>query len=430
MPTCGIDLADKLEYALNVINSPLWSNRDFLKLWLGQSISQFGAQITLLALPLAAAQMLQATSFQMGILRAAEYVPFILFGMFAGVLADRMDRKKILIIGDLARTLFLAGIPIAAFYDKLAIEILYVSAFLVGSVGVFFDIAYWSYLPSLVSRNELVEGNSKLTLSQSAAESLGPGAAGILIQTLTAPFAIMVNAASFLISALSLMAIKTKEHPTKVAAVRHGIWRELTLGLVFVFREPTLQSLMVRATVWNFIYNFGMPVFLLYCTNTLGLGSAFIGFMFACMGAGFIVGVTLMETRLAAIGIGKLICISMLCAALAACGIAIRSENMLIQNALLVVCLFVIGVANSIYNINNVSLRQALTPPELLGRMTAAMRFVSWGIMPFGAFLGGAAGERIGLHATLMMMGAGGLLAGTIGMIAGPVKRITSLPAA
>ncbi|MCI0348630.1 MAG: MFS transporter [Acidobacteriales bacterium] len=414
---------------MSAIRTGLWSNRDFVKLWIGQSISQFGAQITLLALPLTAVQAVQASSFQMGLLRALEYLPFLLFGMLSGVLADRMRRKNIMIVSDLVRTVFLLAIPLAAFYECLTIEILYVSAFLVGAASVFFDVAYWSYVPSLVSHDELVEGNSKLTLSQSSAEALGPGAAGVLIGLFTAPLTILLNAVSFLVSALSLVAIKHTEPPAQPQAAGQSLWQDLTLGLVFVLRESVLRALLLRATVWNFIYNFGMPVFLLYCTTTLQLQPAFIGLMFTCMGLGFVAGAMLMETGLSRLGVGELICLSMLCAALAACGLCIQLEGLAPQKAVLMVSLFVIGTANSVYNINNVSLRQALTPPALLGRMTAAMRLVSWGIMPFGALLGGFCGDRFGLQPTLLLMSATAVIAALGGLGFGPVKSIAQLPA-
>lgn len=180
----------------------LWRHSEFLKLWAGQTISQFGSQVTLLALPLTAALTLHATAADMGLLSAAETAPFLLVGLLAGVWVDRLRRRPILMIADCGRFFLLLLIPLLALLDILRIEALYVIAFFVGILTVFFDVAYQSFLPALVGRAQLVEGNGKLEISQSAAQIAGPGIAGALVQLVTAPFAIVVDALSFLISHL------------------------------------------------------------------------------------------------------------------------------------------------------------------------------------------------------------------------------------
>jgi MFS family permease len=413
---------------MGLVKDNIWANRDFLKLWIGQSISQLGAQITLLALPLMAVHTLHATPVQIGILRAAEFVPFALFGLFAGVLCDRVGCRPILIVCDIARTLILMAIPLAAVLGEVPIALLYATAFLVGVATVFFDVAYWSYLPSLVARDDLVKGNSKLSLSQSAAESLGPGAAGLLVQLLSAPLAIALNATSFLLSAVSLMMIQARPAPPAPAQSDLGIFERLMLGLRFVLRHATLRSLMLRATLWNFLYNMAMPVFLLFCMQVLALSAASIGLLFTALGVGLVAGAMLVDTALFKHDVAKLINSSMVVAAVSACGLAIRVDNPVGEMALLSACLFVIGVANAVYNISNVSLRQKLTPPELLGQMTAAMRFVSWGTIPFGALLGGAMGERVGFLSTLLFVGVAGLLTALVGLLRGSLNRVIMAP--
>jgi predicted MFS family arabinose efflux permease len=410
-------------------DNAVWNNRDFVKLWIGQSVSQFGAQISLLALPLMAAQVLHATPFQMGILRAFEYLPFLLFGLFAGLAIDRRGCRDVLIISDLVRAACLAVVPVAALAGDLVIELLYLCAFVIGVAGVYFDVAYWSYLPSLVGRDQILDGNSKLSLSQSVAEAAGPGAGGLLIQLVSAPLAIMANAFSFLLSALSLVLIKSREERPAAAPIDHGggLVHDLTRGLVFVWREATLRSLLLRSTVWNLLYNLAMPVFLLYCMNTLKLSASVIGMLFTALGAGVAMSALLMTAALSRFKVGTLICGSMLVAATGVCAIALPVSDPLLRNALLMGCLGAIGLANGVYNISNVSLRQALTPPSLLGRMTAAMRFVSWGIMPFGASLSGVLGERIGFAPALLLVGCVGLLTALLGL-AGPVRHIAAVP--
>ena len=409
---------------MGLIKDRIWANSNFLKLWIGQSISQVGAQITLLALPLMAVHTLHATPLQMGILRAAEFVPFALFGLFAGVLCDRIGCRPIMVVCDVARALILIAIPLTGAMGDVPISLLYATAFLVGVATVFFDVAYWSYLPSLVAQEDLVKGNSKLSLSQSTAESLGPGAAGLLVQLLSAPFAIALNALSFLLSAVSLMLIQARPAPPVVTNTNLGIFARLIHGLKFVLGHATLRSLMLRATLWNFLYNMAMPVFLLFCMQELALSATSIGLLFTALGVGLVVGSMLVDTALFKQEVAQLINSSMVVAAVSACGLAIKLDNSVMQMVLLVGFLFVIGVANAIYNISNVSLRQKLTPQELLGQMTAAMRFVSWGTIPLGALLGGEMGGRIGFPATLLCAGIVGLLASLVGLFRGSLNRV------
>ncbi len=176
----------------------LWRHGDFLRLWTAQTISVFGTQVTLVALPLAAVLALDASAAQVGVLGAAERVPFLLFGLFAGVWVDRLRRRPVMIWADIGRALVLAWIPVAAVLGLLSIEQLYFVGFLAGVLTVFFDVAYQSYLPALVERDQLVEGNSKLEVSNSIASIAGPGIAGVLVQILTAPIAIFVNSLSYL----------------------------------------------------------------------------------------------------------------------------------------------------------------------------------------------------------------------------------------
>src|SRR5437867_8121574 len=223
--------------------SGLWQHPDFLKLWAGQTVSLLGSSVTGLALPLAAVLVLNATPAQMGIMRAAQYLPFLLLGLFAGVWVDRLRRRPVLILADAGRALLVGSIPVAALLGVLRIDVLYVVALLVGVLTVFFDVAYLAYVPSLVPRDSLTEGNSKLEVSRSFAGMAGPALAGALVQLVTAPVALVVDAASFLVSAASLSLIRTPE--PKPAALAHGrsIWRDAGEGLRIVGGHPVLRTL-------------------------------------------------------------------------------------------------------------------------------------------------------------------------------------------
>ena len=188
-------------------------HRDFLHLWAGETISQVGTQISLIALPLVAILELDASAFEVSLLTAFEFLPFLLFSLPAGVWVDRLRRRPILVGADVVRALALASIPVAAVLDWLTIGQLYMVGFVVGALTVAFDVAYQSYLPALIGRGQLVEGNSKLELSRSAAQIGGPGLGGILVSALTAPYAVAVDAASYVASAIFLQRIRTVEPP-------------------------------------------------------------------------------------------------------------------------------------------------------------------------------------------------------------------------
>ncbi len=188
---------------------------DFLKLWTAETISVFGSAITQLALPLIAATTLSVTPFEFGLLTTIEFLPFILFSLPAGVWVDRLRRRPILIAGDLGRAVAIASIPVAFYFDALTIWQLYVVGFINGILTVFFDVAYQSYLPSVVERDQLVDGNSKLEITRSASQILGPGLAGILIGFFRAPFAMVIDSVSYLVSALFLTWIRRPEPPVE-----------------------------------------------------------------------------------------------------------------------------------------------------------------------------------------------------------------------
>jgi MFS family permease len=221
----------------------LWRHPDFLKLWAGQTISLFGSQISLLALPLTAVLVLNASPFQMGLLTALGALPPMLFGLMAGVWVDRLPRRLILILADTGRFLLLSLVPLAFLLGILGLGMLYVLSFLVGTLSIFFDVAYRSYLPSLIEREHLIEGNSKLELSESVGQIVGSGLAGGLVQALPAPLAILVDACSFLVSVLSMAWIRTPEPQEQDQPASSGMLRDMAAELRFVLRQPTLRTL-------------------------------------------------------------------------------------------------------------------------------------------------------------------------------------------
>lgn len=408
--------------------SGLWRHPDFVKLWSAHSISRFGSEVSQLAIPLTAALVLQASAFQMGLLGTFEFAPFLLLSLFAGVWVDRLPRRPILIIGDVGRALLLGSIPLAAALNVLHMEQLYVVGFFTGVLTVFFDVADQSYLPALVSREHLVEGNSKLEVSRSVAQIAGPGVAGGLVQLVTAPMAILVDAISFIVSGIFVLFIRASEPPPVAHAQQRGsIWAELKEGLAVVLGNPLLRSIAGCTGTSNLFSNGLMAVYVLYLTRELHIEPAVLGLIFATGGPGALIG-ALFAGRLAErFGLGATIVGSSAVTGVASLLVVLAGGPPAVVIAMLIAAQFVGGWVSPVYNINQVSLRQAITPDRLQGRMNASMRFLVWGTIPIGALLGGALGDAIGLRPTLVVMALGEFLA-PLWVLFSPVRELKEQP--
>jgi MFS family permease len=408
----------------------LWHHPDFVKLWAGHTISRFGSEISLLAIPLTAALVLDASPVQMGLLGAFEFTPFLLLSLFAGVWVDRMRRQPILIVADIGRALLLGSIPLAAVIGVLRIEQLYLVGLLTGALTVFFDVADMAYLPVLVSREHLVEGNSKLEMSRSVAQIVGPGVAGVLVQLVTAPIAVLVDGASFLASAVCLLFIRASEP----APVRHAdgtgssMWTELREGLAVVLHNPLLRSIAGCTGSGNLIMNAMLAVYVLYLTRELAIGPALLGIIYTVAGPGALLGAVLAGKLATRFGLGTTIIGSSFAFAISALLVPLAGGPTVVVVGILMLAMFIGGVCGPVYNINQVSLRQAITPDRLQGRMNASMRFIVWGTIPIGALLGGALGEWLGLWPTLVLTGLCSLLP-PLWVLFSPVRQLKEQPA-
>jgi len=408
----------------------LWRHPDFLKLWTAESISQVGTQVTGLALPLAAIVVLAATPFEVALLGTVAFLPFILLGLPAGVWVDRLRRRPILIFGDLGRAVALATIPVAFVLGVLTIWQLYVVAFVVGCLTVFFDIAYQSYLPSLVDREDLVEGNAKLEISRSGAALIGPSLAGILIELLKAPLAILVDSLSYLGSAVFVFLIRRHEpepvHPDVAAGgERPGMRQDIAQGLRYVAGHRYLRWIALSTAVSNLFENMLFAILLVYLVRELGLAAGVIGVIFAIGNLGFLTGAVL-ATRLERwIGLGAAIIVGAVISSVGLLLIPLATAQtafvLLVSSGLLV------GFGMVVYNVNQVSFRQAITPERMQGRMNATMRFIVWGTIPIGSLLGGALGTTIGLLPTIWIGAIGGLLA-ILPLVLSPVRTLKTMP--
>src|SRR6266699_354547 len=282
----------------------LWRSSDFVKFWLGQTVSRFGSGITGIALPLTGVLLLAATPSQMGILSALDGAAVLAIGLFVGVWVDRVRRRPLLIATDLGRAFILGTVPLAALFGVLHIEQLYAVAALTGMFTVIFNVANQSFLPSLIPQTALVEGNSKLGVSDSLAEIGGPAVAGPLVQLISAPFAVLFDAFSFLFSAFCLGLIRKPEPPVAVAENRMSIWHELVQGLYEVLKNPLLRSLAGGVGAFNFFGNFVGALYALYVVRELHAAPIFLGFLIATGGVSALVGAFIAERIIRRFGLG------------------------------------------------------------------------------------------------------------------------------
>jgi MFS family permease len=406
----------------------LWRDRDFLRLWSAQTISQFGSQVSRLALPFVAILTLKATTFQIAALSAIEFLPFVLLSLPAGVWVDRLRRRPLMIAADWGRAVALGSIPIAYGFGALSLAQLYVVGFATGCLTVFFDVAYQSYLPVLVSREQLVEGNSKLEVSRSVAQIAGPGVAGALVQLITAPMAVLVDALSFVASVISLLFIRVREPaPVRNDGPTGSIWSELREGLAVVLENPLLRSIAGCTGTSNLFGNALQAIFLLYVTRELGLQPAVVGLIYAVSGPGALLGALVAAEAARRFGLGAIIIGSIAVSELSNLLVPLASGPLPVLTGTLMLASFIGGVCTPLYNINQVSLRQAITPDRLQGRMNASMRFIVWGTIPLGALLGGALGQAFGLWPTVAAMALCGLLA-PLWVLFSPVRQLRVQP--
>ncbi|TMD23372.1 MAG: MFS transporter [Chloroflexi bacterium] len=412
-----------------MLGGRLWRHPDFLKLWAGESVSVFGSQVTVLAVPTVAILILHAGPFQVGILSALEFLAFPTLGLVAGVYADRLRRRPIMIVCDIGRGLALGSIPVAFLLNLLTLEQLYFVALLTGIFTVFFDVSYQSYLPALVDRPNLIEGNTKLEITRSTAQVAGPAVAGFLIQLIGGARAVAVDALSFFLSALALASIKKPEPEPRpsTASGTSGFIPEMREGIDVVFRNPILWRIAACTATTNLGSNmvFG-AVFLVFAYRQLHLSAGVVGVVFALSSVGALAGAFLAGWVARTLGIGPTLGVTIIVG-----GLALLATPLALVGAPAVILAttgFIEGLTIPVYNISQVSLRQAITPDRVQGRMNATMRTIVWGTIPLGAFIGGILGTSIGLVQTIVLGGILSTLAASW-IFLGPVIRLREQPA-
>jgi MFS family permease len=384
--------------------------RDFGKLWAALSVSLMGSKITALALPLIAAITLGASPLQMGLLAAAGQFPFLLFSLPAGVWIDRRRRRPVLIGADVGSAALLLSVPLATLFGGPGMMQLYWVAFGVGTLTVVSELAHYAYVPTLVGREHLTACNSRLQISHSAASAAGPGLGGALVQVLSAPVAVLVDAASFLVSAVFLRSIRKPEPPPSASQLP-PLRRSMVDGIRFLLRHPLLRPIVLTSAATGIFGAGFLALYVLFATRELGLSPAVIGLVFAIGGAAAIPGALAARWAGDRFGVGPVIIGGWTLAGVASLIVPFASGPPFAVTAILSTSKALEGATDTIANIQQWSLRQTVTPDEVAGRVTAGHRFVVYGAEAGGALLGGQLGALVGLREALVVCAVGALLA-------------------
>jgi MFS family permease len=400
-------------------------NRSFGFFWIGQSISTLGSQVTAFAIPLLAALSLHATAQQMGYLRAAEFAPFLILTLPAGVWADLGIRKSLMIFSNLIRGVVIIFVPLAIALGWAHLEVLYAVMLVMGSFKVIFEMAYQTYIPEIVDRETLVNANSKIMMSYALGQSAGPGLAGIMVELLGAPMAVLADSLGFFLCAGCLLRIRHRE--VKVVHHQQNVFRQIAEGFRYVGRERHIRALLCLVTANNFFLNAIMALVVLYGTREIGFRPGILGMAVSVGGFGAVIGSICAQRLGAWLGPGPFL--------IYACGVMSlasfcfplvgRADNVGIF--CLTSTYFALSAGGAAVTVFAWTIRQAITPSALLGKMNGAFRFCVTGIMPFGALFGGWLGGLIGIRSTLVVS-AIGLLLSCAGTSFSHLMRLKSLP--
>jgi MFS family permease len=447
------------------VRRSLFRRPDFLKLWTASTISLFGTQISQIAIPVIAVLILHAPPFEVALLGTFEFLPFLLFTLPAGVWVDRLPRRRILITGDLGRAALLMTIPIASVANVLTIWQLYAVGFFMGICTVFFDVADQSYLPTVLERDELIDGNGKLQAAASTAQLIGPPTGGGVVGVLTAPFAVILDAASYVASAVLIFSIRRTERATRSSpagaaasgettlespsgaaslaaeasvapetaatdaetadAERPSVRREVAEGLRFVLGHPYLRSIAATTGSSNLFSNILFSIFPVFVYVNLTLTPGLVGLIGGAFGAGALVGALVAGRLGERLGIGRTIVSSIVLGGLGFLVTPLATHDTALW--LIGGGGFLAGIAQVVYNVNQVSLRQAICPERMLGRMNATMRFLVWGTIPIGQVIGGLIATAFGTPAAIWVGAVGGMFA-FLPVFLSPVRSLERIP--
>lgn len=408
--------------------SSLAFHRNFRQLWIGDAFGQFGAQLTGLVLPVYAVTALDATPWQMGTLTAAETAAFLVIGLPAGAWVDRMRKRRTLIVADVVRAAALAVVVVAAATGTASIPLLIGAALVVSAATVFFDVAHQSYVPGLVGLDHVVEGNSKLQATQSVAMVVAPAVGGALLRVISAPVLIATTVGTYLVSALWLGRIRHEETLPR-REDRRPLRTEIAEGLRFVVRQPLLRRIVACTSIGNLFNALGSALLVLYVLRVLGLDEAALGLVFSVSAVGGLLGAVTADRVARWVGEARVIPLAAVAGGLAYAlnPLAMTLADVVPPQVVLVLAGFGFSFWVVVYNVAQVSFRQRLCPPALLGRMNASVRFIVWGTVPIGGLLGGWLGTVVGVVPSLWVAAVGATLA-ALPVVLSPLRTLTALP--
>ena len=405
----------------------LLRNRNFMLLWTGQTVSDTGSAVTQLALPLLAVITLGVTTFQASLLSVASSAAFLLVALQAGAVVDRLRKKRIMVVSDIVRAVALASIPIAKAAGHLSIWQLYAVALVTSVASVFFDVSYQSFLPAVVTSEQLVDGNGKLASTGEFARLAGPSVGGALVGAIGAAYAIVVDLVSFVVSAFATAAIRDDEPTPAPRQPGARLRDEIREGLSFVLRHPILSRIVRATATSNFFANMTGGIEAIFLVRTLHASPLSIGLVFSLGAVGGLAGAASAAKLARKVGSARIIWVSI------ALDVPFLFAQPLAFPGLGVLLFAVTAAASSfsaiVYNTAQVSYRQSVTPQPLMGRMNASVRFIVWGVIPIGALVGGGLATVIGVRATFFVAAVGGILP-AYWVIRSPLFGMRDVPAA
>lgn len=399
----------------------LWRSADFLRFWSAQTISMFGSQVSGLALPFVAVVVLQASAFEVAALGTIEFLPFVLFTLPAGVWVDRLSRRRLMVVADWGRAIALASVPAAYAVGVLTLPQLFAVGFIAGTLTVFFDVSYQSYVPSVVEPDQIIAANAKLELSRAGSQTAGPAIAGGLVSLLTAPYAVAVDAVSFLASAVLLASIRRTEQLPEPATAPTSMLADIKIGLRYVFRHPLLRPLIWAIGTGNFFLSILTSILIVYAVRSLHMSAAEVGVVFAIGNLGLLAGAPLAGRLARRFGVGPILIMGSTLVGVAYLVFAASPRS--IAPAMLAVAQFIWSFGTVMYFVNGISLIQSITPDRLLGRVNASRRFAVWGVIPLGNLCGGAIGSWIGLRTAIWVGGVGATIS-VLPLLLSPMRTV------
>ncbi len=397
-------------------------NSDFKKLWTAQAVSAFGSNITREAFAYATVLTMSATAAQMSILSVSQAVPVLLLGLFVGVWVDRLPRRPLLIATDLLRAATLLTIPIAAFFNGLHLWQLYLAAGLHAILTLVFNVADRSYLPSIVPREQIMEANSRLSLTGSLSEVGGPAFVGLLVQVISAPFTMLFDVVSFLWSAFWLALIRTPEVPPmrEEGHETHNVWRETREGLSTLWRTPILRTLAVAGLLQSFFGWFFATLYTFFAINELHLSSGIIGLMISAGGVGALIGAASAGRLARRFGLGRLLVLAAFTTSTFELLVPLAAGPVVLVIVMMFLAQFLGDIAWEVYQIGENSLRQMTTSSRLLGRVIATTQFLTGGAGPLGAIVAGVLATSTSARFTLLVA-VGGFFVAALWLLFSPL---------